>query len=401
MKDILDAAVDQFRERLSSPLMASFLISWPIWNYKFVLVFFSDMKPYVKFSYISNQVYPDLLHGLFYGLAGPLLTACFYVGIYPFIVYCSEFVSNWHRLRLERQRIKNNDETPLSEERARELWQDFRASTKALEKEIEEGSVRIRNYKAEVAAFDQKLADASNAEHELRVQLAKLKLADEDSLRKYKSAAEDNQKLRDMLSREELHRSELSACNNSLAGQNAELSKDVERFRNMTNEQAAARADDAKSLSELKSQLEVLRQENSDLKRVWANSTKESAAYIEELAMLRGRVGDLESNLANAHADLKKQKSSEAQAMKELGKVTQSLNVLKRKLEEGKKTARRDSELTAVGAQKLRRMIESRNLGKAISGEDLEEAVQIAEQYKTLLNEMQPIINLYEFSKKL
>jgi len=175
MKDILDAAVNQFRERLSSPLMASFLISWPIWNYKFVLVFFSDMKPYVKFSYISTQIYPDLWHGVFYGLVGPLLTACFYLGIYPFIVYGSEAISNWHRVRLERQRIKNNDETPLSAERAKQLWRDFREQAKKYDADIESAHERVKTLKAELEASELKLADVSSSESGLKVELASKK----------------------------------------------------------------------------------------------------------------------------------------------------------------------------------------------------------------------------------
>lgn len=172
MKDILDAAVGQFRERLSSPLMASFLISWPIWNYKFVLIFFSDMKPYVKFSYISSQVYPDFWHGAFYGVAGPLLTACFYVGFYPFIVYGSEAISNWHRVRLERQRIKNNEETPLSAEQAKKLRQDFREQTKKYDADIDEAHERIKALKIEFAASEQRLAEVSSSESNLRIELA-------------------------------------------------------------------------------------------------------------------------------------------------------------------------------------------------------------------------------------
>ncbi|MGF0336760.1 hypothetical protein [Ectopseudomonas toyotomiensis] len=179
MKDYVEVVSGHLRERLSSPLMASFLLSWPVWNYKFILVVFSKNGPAEKISYISSQVYPELWHGLFFGLCGPILTACFYVGVYPFAVYGAEYISNLHRVRLEKQRLKNLDERPLGEEEARSLRHQLRMSLRSVENEIDQQAEVIKKLRTELSASEGKITDMVTAESRLKEQLA----ASEISLR--------------------------------------------------------------------------------------------------------------------------------------------------------------------------------------------------------------------------
>ncbi|MGI2182803.1 hypothetical protein ACRN9F_11220 [Shewanella oncorhynchi] len=79
-------------DRISSPLSSGFIISWCLWNYKFLIVLFSSMKPYDKYSELdiitSNSVikisgWDPLGYLLSNGLAFPLISAVAFIILYP------------------------------------------------------------------------------------------------------------------------------------------------------------------------------------------------------------------------------------------------------------------------------------------------------------------------------
>lgn len=299
MKEHIELISSHLRERLSNPLMASFLLSWPVWNYKFILVFFSDMKPYVKFSYISGQVYPDVWHGLMFGLFGPVVTACFYVGVYPFVVHAAEFVSSWHRMRLENQRIKHNNETPLSEERAKELWQEFRKSVKSYEKEIDDSAARIKNLKADLAAYEQRLAEASSAEHNLRVDLASQKLACDTKDKEYGELKRKHGDLREMLELETALRNELMKEKDDLDEKLKAANEEGERLKQVIREQSIEKAGYEKNKSMFMMRAEVAQQDNRSLKNRVEVLEAQAASKDVEIGHYKKIIANLKSGGAN------------------------------------------------------------------------------------------------------
>lgn len=158
MKEYVEAFAAGVKERIINPLSLAFLLSWPIWNYKFILVFFSEMKPYVKFQYISDQVYPDTWTAFLHTLLGPVLTSTVYVCIYPFIIYGVMLITNWHGKRLELLRQRSFDETPLSEERARAIRRETYEQLKNADSEVENKREQIRNLKLENTKLEERLS---------------------------------------------------------------------------------------------------------------------------------------------------------------------------------------------------------------------------------------------------
>ncbi len=83
MSEFLEAFRQQLKERVTSPLSGAFLISWIVINYQFLLIVFSDVKPWVKFGFIKNHLFPDLLSIFAWGFAAPLVAGSFYILCYP------------------------------------------------------------------------------------------------------------------------------------------------------------------------------------------------------------------------------------------------------------------------------------------------------------------------------
>lgn len=92
-KDIWASIVSQVHERTTNPLTFSFIVSWLIWNYRFVFIAVSELPIKEKLAYIKS-FYPDWHVASQEGLLYPLLTSLAYVFIYPFI---TKKVVNFYR----------------------------------------------------------------------------------------------------------------------------------------------------------------------------------------------------------------------------------------------------------------------------------------------------------------
>lgn len=125
LEDITNSAKTALVERFSSPLLGSFALAWCVWNYRFLVVLFSDASISQTFVLIDRVVFPDLATILGRGFVFPLLTACLYVFVYP---YPARFV---YEFTLRRQREINDvrrridEETPLTLEESRRLRAEF------------------------------------------------------------------------------------------------------------------------------------------------------------------------------------------------------------------------------------------------------------------------------------
>lgn len=108
-------------DRISSPLLGTFAVSWVLWNHRFFTVLLSGMEPIAKFEVIDTVLYPTVDCLLWRMVAFPLLTTVIFIFLYP---YPARFVFEFTRkqqkhLKEIRQRIE--DETPLTIAEAKEL----------------------------------------------------------------------------------------------------------------------------------------------------------------------------------------------------------------------------------------------------------------------------------------
>jgi hypothetical protein len=123
--EFIKSAKQTLEERLSSPFLSSFAISWVLWNYKFLVILFSDAGVSETFKLIDTVAFPTCWTIFTRGTLFPLVSALIYVFVYPFQAkFIYEFTLNRQR---EINQAKRNieGETPLTLEQSKELRAEF------------------------------------------------------------------------------------------------------------------------------------------------------------------------------------------------------------------------------------------------------------------------------------
>lgn len=136
-EDLIKTVKAQLYDRLTSPLLGCFLLSWVIWNYKFIFTLFSEMKTEDKFKFIENYIYVGHYAHFIYGLLLPFIITLFFIFIYP---YPAKFAYAFFRKRqveLKEIQQKIDDETPLTRDEARKIRSDAVKMSIEFEQEIE------------------------------------------------------------------------------------------------------------------------------------------------------------------------------------------------------------------------------------------------------------------------
>lgn len=89
MTSYLISLIEAYKERIRNPLISSFLLSWMIFNWKIVSVYFFSDIPMVEKIQLIELKYSNLLNILVF----PLLSAIFYILILPFIMWGIDQIS--------------------------------------------------------------------------------------------------------------------------------------------------------------------------------------------------------------------------------------------------------------------------------------------------------------------
>lgn len=145
----------QLYERASSPLFSVFIISWCLWNYRFIMVISSKSSISEKFIIIDNEIFTSLLVKVEYCLLLPLLTTAFMLFVYP---YPAKYVYKFWRNRqkeLKDIRQKIEDETPLTIEEAKAIRKEALKLELEYESELKKKNEDIKALK-EIIAEKQK-----------------------------------------------------------------------------------------------------------------------------------------------------------------------------------------------------------------------------------------------------
>jgi hypothetical protein len=83
LNELWDSTKSNLTDRLSSPLIGSFLVSWCLWNWRFLVILFSDASISQTFNMIESISFPDFKSILIFGVACPLITSLVYIFLYP------------------------------------------------------------------------------------------------------------------------------------------------------------------------------------------------------------------------------------------------------------------------------------------------------------------------------
>lgn len=155
----------QLYERVSSPLLSSFLISWCCWNYKFIIILLAAIPAYEKIIYIDLNIFPDAKSMFLHGVLLPFATSMLLIFVYPIpAAYIYRHVKmNQRRLKEIQQSI--DDESPLSKEQARKIRREALESQLKYEAEIDSKTsenARLKEMIAELQQVQKKTLELSD-----------------------------------------------------------------------------------------------------------------------------------------------------------------------------------------------------------------------------------------------
>ena len=111
LSDAITSVKAYLYDRAVSPLMGSFIVSWMIWNYKFLLVLIAPISVYEKLWMFENAFFQDFHSAFGVGLILPLFTALVYLFIFP---YPAKWV---YKFWLKQQNIMTSLKQKLNENR--------------------------------------------------------------------------------------------------------------------------------------------------------------------------------------------------------------------------------------------------------------------------------------------
>lgn len=162
-------------ERLTSPLMGAFVVTWSLWNFRTLMVVFSGEKVQTKFALI-NDLHQNTWPSWTNGLIGPIATTLLYFYVYPIIskeIFRRSRLDERARLGIRRD-VEN--ETLLSVEDSRKLKEDYDSAyeshwTALTKKEVEidrlnkalNGAIEAAKQFQEAAEAAEKRADEARS----------------------------------------------------------------------------------------------------------------------------------------------------------------------------------------------------------------------------------------------
>jgi len=140
----------QLYERVNSPLTGSFVISWCVWNYKFILVILTTMPIVDKFQLIDKVLFLTAQQRYFQGLLYPILTTLVYLYIYP---YPAKYVLKFTKEReqealevkqeIEKKRLLTLEKSIAIQNKIDNLEEDFQKTIDRKNKEINDLKLMI------------------------------------------------------------------------------------------------------------------------------------------------------------------------------------------------------------------------------------------------------------------
>jgi len=150
VEDILKSTKEQLLERISSPIIGSFVIAWSLWNYKFFVILFSANTATQTFNLINQIVFPTTGDFILRGMLAPAVTAAIYIFLYPYpALYVFRFTKERQREQnAARQQIEN--ETLLSKEESIKIYSEIRKADAAHREEVERLNKEIERLKDEL-----------------------------------------------------------------------------------------------------------------------------------------------------------------------------------------------------------------------------------------------------------
>jgi len=173
-------------ERLTSPLIGSYVVSWCLWNYKVLLIILSSLDYDKKIEKLDahfsgwiwfskyNIPLPDWICLSTFII--PLLGAVFYIFLYPFI---AKYVFKiWQKYIADKEKIRQNvkKDIPITKEQADKLRQDIGKQSVEFENRLNDKNERIKTLEERDNRNVTRIDEKDKEIKELKDQLQKLSI---------------------------------------------------------------------------------------------------------------------------------------------------------------------------------------------------------------------------------
>ncbi len=169
----------QLYDRARSPLTGAFAISWSIWNFPSIVIFFSDLKFDEKMGH-WEKIYQNGPNGVFQLVVIPLISTVLFILFYPYAARWAFHYWHWQHRETKKIQQKIEDETPLTQEEAAELRKKSIEELTHLQEELRKAATanveltnRNREYLEKVSASQNELEKAQAEVETLKNEVAK------------------------------------------------------------------------------------------------------------------------------------------------------------------------------------------------------------------------------------
>lgn len=143
----------QISERLTNPLLGSFIASWFVWNWNLILVLLFG-NGYTERLQVVQSVIDGSGAYYFQLWAYPLLSAGVFILVYPFVARMVYWYWENQQKKIKAMRQRIEDETPITQEEATRLRRFNRDRLRELEIQIEEWQRRYQEIQKRLADRD-------------------------------------------------------------------------------------------------------------------------------------------------------------------------------------------------------------------------------------------------------
>lgn len=174
MSEVVDGIRNFINERLSSPLLGTYLISWPIWNYQVLLYAFSDLGVEEKIGKIDYVLFSSS-EAMQHSFGVPLLVALAYVFVLPLPSSLAlGFTLGWNQLnRRIRQYIECH--ALMSKEEAKMILSGASKKHDELEEKVAKQAQQLDRINALLTDVEVELDAEKKSHAETRLKIDELK----------------------------------------------------------------------------------------------------------------------------------------------------------------------------------------------------------------------------------
>ncbi|MDH0866615.1 hypothetical protein [Mitsuaria sp. GD03876] len=155
--DLITSAKETLLDRLTSPLIGSFILAWPLWNYKFLVILLSSNSVTTTFRLIETVAFRSDWEVVWRGVLAPLASALAYVFLYPFPATLVFRYVRTHQATLNRIKQEIEGAELLSVEQSRAIRSAARAEVQQAQRLVDEMSSENRALKESVENLEGRL----------------------------------------------------------------------------------------------------------------------------------------------------------------------------------------------------------------------------------------------------